>query len=48
MWTTIMQYIKIYWLEISYSATISESEQLPEDGKVRPKYIASDVILILF
>jgi hypothetical protein len=27
---------------------VSESEQLPEDGQVRPKYLAVDVIFMLF
>jgi hypothetical protein len=26
----------------------SSGEQLPEDGQVRPKYVAADVILMLF
>lgn len=33
---------------ISCSATISESEQLPEDGKITPKHLADGVGLILF
>jgi hypothetical protein len=28
--------------------TVSKSEQLPEDGQVRPKHVAIDVILMLF
>jgi hypothetical protein len=30
------------------SSTVSKSKELPEDGKVRPKHVASDVILMLF
>jgi hypothetical protein len=30
------------------SATVSKSEQLPEGGQVRPKHLATDVILVLF
>jgi hypothetical protein len=29
-------------------ATVSKSEKLPEDGKVGPKHVVIDVIIILF
>jgi hypothetical protein len=35
-------------LTILCSATVSKSEQLPEDGQVGPKHIAIVVILMLF
>jgi hypothetical protein len=35
-------------LMIHCSSTVSKSEQLPEDGQVGPKHLATDVILMLF
>jgi hypothetical protein len=40
VWTTICNIMEIYRLKIQYCATVSKSQQLAEDGQVRPKHAA--------
>jgi hypothetical protein len=40
--------MEVYSLTIYCSATLSKSEQLPEDGPVWPKHVAIEVILMSF
>jgi hypothetical protein len=42
--------IALKYIDLRSSAVrqFSKSEQLPEDGQVRPKHVAVDMILMLF